>query len=375
MDSHVEAGYNWLPPLLEPIALNSRTVMCPTIDYIEGSTFTYGKYDEGRLGGFSNDFGYAKIKRPREHVKHVWEPFKNPVMMGGSLAISAKFFWELGGYDEGLLVYGAEQFELSFKIWMCGGELYEVPCSRVAHISRDSHLHLYKRKNSPSSVYNYLYKNNKRVVEVWMDDYKKFLYQRHKEYIGIDPGDLTKQRALRSKLKCKSFKWYLKNVAFDVVNRYPPFEPLDYAHGVIQNLGNPELCVDSRTKPVGVKECDGNLEHPRRSQFWALTWRRDLRLKAVRRACIDPNTFETRAPLWITLCHTQGGNQYWFYDHRAKLLKQGQHNQRCLELLPQSKELIINKCNNTNIYMHWHFGFINRTALDNYNINYKFTDF
>ena len=93
------------------------------------------------------------------------------------------------------------------QIWMCGGQLELVPCSRVGHIFRKRQPYTF-----PGGVDHILVKNNQRLVEVWMDKYKEYYYEKRPEVRQRFYGDINERLELRSRLKCKSFNWYLKTV-------------------------------------------------------------------------------------------------------------------------------------------------------------------
>lgn len=83
-----------------------------------------------------------------------------------------------------------------------------------------------------------------------MDEYKEYLYLRRPQYRKLEVGDLSAQFEIRERLSCKPFKWFMKNVAFDLTKKYPPIEPPDFASGEVIlvnacsfiNLYYPNLC-------------------------------------------------------------------------------------------------------------------------------------
>ena len=109
-----------------------------------------------------------------------------------------------------------------------------------------------------------------------MDEYAEYIYKRKPSYRHINPGDISEQTALRNKLQCKPFKWFMENVAFDLPKKYPPVEPPNFGDGFIKSLMDSNMCADATdtafTKRYILKNAAAykNLEGPV-VMWWALS--------------------------------------------------------------------------------------------------------
>ncbi|CRL06432.1 CLUMA_CG019468, isoform A [Clunio marinus] len=354
MEPHCEMTYNWLPPLIEPLLVNIRTVTVPIVDNVEYTQLNYYENDRGNLGSrgvFDWDLEYQKLKRFSFIDDQKLEPFLTPIMTGGIFMIRKSYFQYLGPYDEELLIWGAENIEMSLKIHLCGGQLLEVPCSRIGHIFR-----AFTKSRKHESGKDFLYFNRKRIVEVWFEEFKNYVYRRHPERYNIDDvGNLTKPMKIREELNCKSFSYFLEVIAPDLLRTYPLNTPA-FASGRIQ-LMNENLCLESSLKPDNpamLKECQDPTVF---IQEFELSWYRDIRMVNTE-ICLD---FHQAT---FTICHLLGGNQIFKYDLRTKQII-SVARRLCLQADIANRSLKFDKCDETLNSQKWVWSsFVNETMLD-----------
>lgn len=351
LDAHCEVNTNWLPPLLAPIHRDSKTMTVPVIDGIDHKTFEYRPvYADGHhyRGIFEWGMLYKENEVPKREAKtrkHHSEPYKSPTHAGGLFAIDRKYFLELGAYDPGLLVWGGENFELSFKIWQCGGSIEWVPCSRVGHVYRGFMPYnfgkLANKKKGPLITINY-----KRVIETWFDDkYKEYFYTREPLARFLDMGDISEQLDLKNKLQCKSFSWFMENVAYDVLDKFPELPP-NLEWGELRS-GATSSCLDTlgHAPPslMAMQHCHGFGNN----QLIRLNAKGQL---GVGERCIEADSQGIK----LAFCRLGTVDGPWQYDVKTHTLYHRVHK-KCMALHPQTAHLSLMPCDTNNTYQQWYF--------------------
>ncbi|RNA38256.1 polypeptide N-acetylgalactosaminyltransferase 9 [Brachionus plicatilis] len=342
LDSHCECAEGWLEPLIDPIARNPNISTVPLIEIIDDNTFQlYSTPIESvQVGGFDWNLIFDWHPVPRYEMdrrKHKTDPIRSPTMAGGLFAINRKYFELLGSYDPGMDIWGGENLEISFKVWMCGGELVCTPCSHVGHIFRKRSPYKW-----PSNV-NVVRKNTVRLAEVWLDEYKNYYYERIQNDLG-DFGDVSERKKLRQQLQCKSFDWFLKNV---YPEQFIPGE--SHYYGEIRSQAEPQ-CLDSNGDTLG-KAIIGYVCHGQGgNQYWMMS-----KLGEIRRDehCYDYSGGRAglgqKDKIFTYTCHSQGGNQKWSVEDGLIKHESGY----CIELGTDRVSIFMQECDRNNIRQLW----------------------
>lgn len=351
LDSHCECAEGWLEPLLTRIQKDPHTVVCPVIDVINDKTFEYqyrGDASAINVGGFdwNLQFNWHSIpERERKRRAHPYEPVRSPTMAGGLFSIDKAFFEKLGTYDSGFDIWGGENLELSFKTWMCGGTLEIIPCSHVGHIFRSRSPYKWR------SGVNVLKRNSVRLAEVWMDEYKKYYYDRIGHDLG-DFGDVSERIKLRQELQCKPFSYFVKEIYPEL---FIPGEAVAYGEVRNEAHGDIKMCLDSPArksemhKPLGVYPCHG----AGGNQYWLLSKEGEIRRDE---ACVD----YAGQNVILFPCHGSGGNQLWYYDQESQHIRHSTSGM-CMELAGDRIKLKMSDCHPHNDAQRWTFQHYNQT--------------
>ncbi|KAH9582575.1 Polypeptide N-acetylgalactosaminyltransferase 2 [Schistosoma haematobium] len=257
LDAHVETLEYWLEPLVvQLISLRKqhqqekhgqlnlpsqqdekRTSKLPydvrhfIVSPLILSTLDKSNYDNIEdnlyLGGFTWDLIFRwhhihenvtplSIKFNKTDVYHLIYPIKTPALAGGLFAVWKDDFFNYGGYDEEMNIWGGENIELSLRTWMCHGQIEIIPCSRVGHIFHNEHPYTF-----PMGKEFTILRNHKRTVLVWFQhdtnltlarEYLSYYYTVSPMSKIIPAGDLKLRRTIPNSLNCHTFTWYLENI-------------------------------------------------------------------------------------------------------------------------------------------------------------------
>ncbi|XP_050967052.1 polypeptide N-acetylgalactosaminyltransferase 9 [Labeo rohita] len=248
-DAHVEFNAGWAEPILTRVKEDHTRIILPAIDNIKYNTFEVQQYANA-AHGYNWGLWCMYIIPPQDWLDKGDEtaPIRTPAMIGCSFVVDREYFGEIGLLDPGMEVYGGENIELGMRVWQCGGSMEVLPCARVAHIERT-------KKPYNNDIDYYAKRNALRAAEVWMDEFKSHVYMAWNIPMnnpGVDFGDVSERVALRKKMNCRNFRWYLEHV-------YPEMRIYNntITYGEVRNSKASGYCLDQ-----GSEEDDRAILYP-----------------------------------------------------------------------------------------------------------------
>ena len=345
LDAHIRAYPGWFEPLMKHTGENYKRVVVPLIPVLDGNTWEQIKNYVGikLLFDWKMDFIWLPDEQPIDD----WVP----IMSGGLLAITRRWFFESGAYDEGMLMWGGENVEQSVRTWLCGGEIVVARDSRVGHMFRDESPYVINTTQ--------IHVNKARAIDVWFDDWKEYYYRANpfdKER-RASPESLAPRFALKEQLGCKPFGFFVEKFKHLFLRH-----DLLFASVFAFKHDQTGLCVQLREDGVVVgADCDPNDE----SQVFIPEEFKRFRFGSAPNNCLqashDHNGLVTAAQ-----CSAHIGEQLnWIFDKEKRVLAKSprdghQGPTSCLTLTAAGEPAVLTGCStpstftqvNTKPYSH-----------------------
>lgn len=236
---------------------------------------------------------------------------------------------------------------------LCGGGLFEIPCSRVVHLSKT--FTAYRDTEKPM---DFVGRNLKRVAEVWLDEYKEVFYRGdYNRYKNLDAGNLTEQLEKKKSLNCKPFSYFLEVVAPDMVERFP-INPVYFATGKIQSLSSNKclgMAPYTYDGPIELVDCNQT-----QGVDYELPMDKSIRYNFTNHQCLEAS-FEV-LKIMLGNCHNQGGNQHFKFDIETRqIIRPGVGG--CITANFTNSSITLDKCDKSIAEQRWKWTYENQTAL------------
>ena len=157
-------------------------------------------------------------------------------------------------------------------------------------------------------------------------------------------GDVSEQLAMKERMKCKSFDWFMNEVAYDVFDKYPKLPPNKY-WGELRNEGS-KTCVDTMGKhppsAIGASGCHGYGG----AQLFRLNTEGQL---ASGEWCVKAEGGDRVTIAWCEMGVVKGP---WSYDASSRQIVNSDHK-KCLAVHPDTRALTLMSCDAHNLYHKW----------------------
>ncbi|RKD22262.1 hypothetical protein BET04_05905 [Caminicella sporogenes] len=126
-DAHISVPNHWIDNLIETMIKHDASAVAPAIlnmenDFIVGYGQTWNHTLEIRW-----------LKEKPEEITEI------PIAPGCAFCITKKAFYSVGGFHPYFEVWGKEDEELSFKLWLFGHKIVVNPNVEVKHLFRKRH--------------------------------------------------------------------------------------------------------------------------------------------------------------------------------------------------------------------------------------------
>lgn len=205
-DCHVAPQLDWHKPFLRLVGENYKRIVVPMITDLDVGTWMQKGASRGQAKCYLTWDADFKWFDSADHYV--------PVLSGGLLGISRRWWNETRGYDDQMRGWGGENLDQSLRSWLCGGEIVVAQDSQVAHMWRvPSDPRTHAKYVAPA---NAVEKNRMRAAVAWFGEFADKLGQ----FPGLNPGkkdhkglpwygDISNILAVKEDLKCKSFAWFM----------------------------------------------------------------------------------------------------------------------------------------------------------------------